>query len=189
MDKIYTGTVPAPYTYKMNVFAMQVEVPGLTTQFTAFDRMWIAREHFHISLVITRYSIPTLMERDGLSEEMAEEKLRNVVVEALEKHAPMLSHLTGEIRQVKRGSDETLIAMAEVANLEEFYTHINQSLDLSLDIPPTHVTFYMTAGTKAISVVNADELASETRLLSAAEAEEVMAKSGLWPEDVRLLAE
>jgi len=165
--------IPQGYSYKSHVFSIHLGLTGLAEKFELLGKNWVIKKEFHVSLLITRYTTPTLMERDNLSEEQAEEKIRKTVVSALGKTSPKLGELPGEVRYVHRDTHETLIFMINVPGLKEFYDSVNEQLGLSLEVPPTHITTYITAASRGIAVVNSQELAEDTRLLTDSEMEEM----------------
>jgi len=161
--KLYIS--PAPYAYKMRVVALPLTISGLNPRIEFEGKPYIAKTEAHISLVMVRRLLPTLIEK-GLSEELAEQRVMETINKGLEFFNPRFEGLTGALRLGQFEDRYSIVAMAKVSNIDEFYDYVNKELGLALEIPPVHITLYTAPNEKAIGLVNSKDLASKTNDLS-----------------------
>lgn len=155
---------PAPYVYKMRVVALPLTISGLNPRIEFEEKPYITKNETHISLVMVRRLLPKLIEK-GLSEELAEQRAMETVNKGLELFSPRFEGLTGELRLGQFEDRYSVVAMAKVSNIDDFYGYINKELGLALKIPPVHITLYTAPNKKAIGLVNNEDLISKTKEL------------------------
>lgn len=119
------------------------------------DEMTIKNE-FHISLVwASRLS--------EMVDKQNKDKIKAEMIEDFEKFTEEYSledyELAKELRLVKKGNQKTIIAMAEVPNLDIFFKKLSQKYGVKLPLQPTHITLYTLPTDKiGIGILSNEEL-------------------------------
>ena len=132
---------------KLGELPKTIEVEG--------DKMIIKNE-FHISLVwIGRLS--------KMVDERNKDKIKLEMIEEFERFTENNSlidyKLTGELRLVKKDGLKTVIAMAEVPNLNIFLEKLSEKYGVKLPVQPTHITLYTLPEDKiGIGILSEEEL-------------------------------
>lgn len=160
----YLQVTPEPYKVRMGYVTLGHEIHGLTPQFKALGKEWFLKREFHISLICVKKILPQLIEKHG-NEKKANELLSQALIEVLKIHHPTFDNFTGELRTAKDGDKETIVAMCAVKNLDKVFDDLNSTLDLQLELPPTHITLYTMANKKAIGIATKEELDTLTSKL------------------------
>lgn len=171
----YLHIMPEPYKVRMGYVTLSHEVHGLTPQFEALGKEWFLKREFHVSLICVKKILPQLIEKHG-DEAKANKLLSEALIKALSTYEPIFENYTGELRTAKDGDKETIVAMCTVKNLDKVFEDLGTLLDLSLELPPTHITLYTLANKKAIGIATKEELNTLTQKLAGQELEEIKEK-------------
>ncbi len=175
----YLQVVPDPYHVRMGYVTLDHTIPGLTSQFSAFEKDWILKREFHVSLISLKNIMRFLFWDDPYRDEVGMRSGAKIMAETLQKvfanSQPTFSSFTGELRLVKDGDKETIVAMCKVKDLDKAFEILNDwfvdNEEEKIEMPPTHITLYTLANRKAIGVTTQEELHALTRKLEDSEIE------------------
>jgi hypothetical protein len=155
-----TSKIKAPYDFYENGFGYirleNLTLGNLPKKLKIDGDELVIKPEFHISLVWAG-------KLSEMIDKHSQEKIKNEIINKFNKFTDENSlqkyKLTNELRLVKRGSQKTIIIMANVPNLERFFKKLSHEYGVELPLQPTHVTLYTLPADKVgIGILSTEEL-------------------------------
>ena len=135
---------------------------GLPGTITLEGSVLSLKTEFHITLIDVK-SIASLIDENNVA------KTEDEIVEEFKdfiKQLPLEEHtILHSFRFVSRDTRKTIIAMAEVPHLSEFFDRLRQKYGKNLPSQPTHVTIYTLPPGGGIGILSQEELTRDSKLV------------------------
>lgn len=141
--------------------SLPVHLPGLPETVNIEGYTLKRRPEFHVSLVCTGQ----IRERHAVNNTDFTKWVVKDFCSYVERHAIVFVRFTGEFRFVSRGGEKSLVAMADVANVEGFFDYMNEVYSLAMEYPPTHVTLYTLDGEPGIFLIDSNDIKERTKVV------------------------
>jgi hypothetical protein len=158
--------IQAPYKYQKGYIHITNELPALPENITVEGKELLLKTSFHTTLLCAK-DVQRVLDNNWdaeLTTEVAERVIK-VFNDFVSKKPLEFRGFTGEFRFVERGDKKSIVAMCEVSNVDELFTHVNSELGIVMPVQPTHVTLYTLQPNKGIGISDQGQL-SETRILN-----------------------
>lgn len=150
----------APYDLYENGFEYirleNLKLGNLPKKLKVADDELVLKPEFHISLVwVGRLSEMV----DAQNKEKIQDEMIKAFDQFTEEYLLRNYEFTEELRLVKKGNQKTIIAMAEVPNLDIFFEGLRQKYEVEFPLQPTHITLYTLPTDKiGIGILSHNEL-------------------------------
>lgn len=122
------------FTYSKGYLALPVEIGELPESISIEGKTLYKKPSFHVSLLCVR----DLIEKHG----DLGERILDLFCSFIRENDISFVMYTGEFRLAKSEERESIIALCEVSNLEEFSDSLGHELGIEIPPQPTHVTLY-----------------------------------------------
>jgi len=139
-------TLATPYKYSQGYITYQLPMlPGLPDQVQVAGRTYRIKDELHVSLVKVLPATDQIAERDHLTLEAAEEVTSAVCFAGISKVKPEFDHYLNDVRLVDQPKRDrhTIVVMAKVTGLADFFDEINHELKLDLPVQVPHVSLFL----------------------------------------------
>ena len=114
---------------------LPITIDHLPLKLCVLNYELLLKEEFHCSLICVR----NLINKYGFG---TEKKIIDLFNDFILNHDITLEKFYNEFRLVRRGEKVSVIAMCNISNIDIFYKLLNEKLEISEVVPPTHVTIY-----------------------------------------------
>lgn len=144
------ATIALPVS--INDLPQEVEVKGKTLHL---------KDSFHVSLVCAG----EILKKHEVDMDNFVKKVEKDFCNFIQDNPVELTGYEDEYRFVEEGDNYTLIVMCSVSNLDKFFDLLNQTHDLNLEYPPTHVTLYSLIPNTGIFVSDSSDIDEKTKVV------------------------
>lgn len=151
------------YTFGNKTISLPVVIKDLPKTIEVYGIKLLLKSSFHISLVC----VGKILENNPILPTTFIEQVINRFCEFTKNHEISLVGYNNEFRLVENADRVSVIAMADVSNLNTFFDLINLEFGLNLSYPPTHVTIYTLQPDLGIFVTNTEDLQRLTKIITA----------------------
>ncbi|MDB5164066.1 MAG: hypothetical protein JWS12_684 [Candidatus Saccharibacteria bacterium] len=159
--------VPSEYQYGNGYIVLKdLVLAGLPQKIALLGHEFFPKSEFHISLVCV-YKLAALI--DPNNKPLIENQIVAEFTQFVQQHPLSTYTLTPNFRHVQRGEKQTLIVMATVAGLEDFFKTLSQKYGVELPLQPAHITLYSIKPVTGIGILSPEELARDSHQVKIAE--------------------
>lgn len=151
------------YTFGNETISLPIVIKDLPKTIEVQGIKLLLKSSFHISLVC----MGKILETNPTLPKTFIEEVVNKFCEFTKNHEVSLVDYNNEFRLVQNADRISVIAMANVSNLNTFFNLINLEFGLNLSYPPTHVTLYTLQPDLGIFVTNTEDLQRLTKVITA----------------------
>ena len=117
------------------------------------------KNEFHISLVCLK-QLDKLYTSDVLTAKKLE--LKQAFLDFEKSHNLIEFELTSKYRLAKRGDKVTVVAMADVPNINELFDSLMNATGINIPTQPTHITIYTLQPEVGIGLTSSEQVENET---------------------------
>jgi hypothetical protein len=139
---------------------VNIELGDLPQKLSIGEYELVLKSEFHISLVCTK-KIAVLIDPTRVDEIRAE------IVESFKQFiqtTPLTDYeITNEFRLVKRDERVTLVVLAVVPGLENFFTELEERYGENIPVQVTHITLYTLQPEAGIGIFSLEELERDSK--------------------------
>jgi hypothetical protein len=121
---------------------VNLQLANLSKTVDIEDYHLLRKSELHISLLAPKHLAPLIVRTNGESIEQIQDKIVAFFKEFVQTTPLTTYRLTDEVRLVKRDERVTLVAMAKVPGIGEFFAALNARFNTNLPIQVTHITIY-----------------------------------------------
>ena len=147
------------YIFKKRTIALPVSLENLPQKVKIDGYELLLKSSFHISLVC----IGKIIEKHNVSIPDFENLIIKDFCEFIENHDVSLVGYRDEFRIATQNERKSVVMMADISNLNDFFDLINQKYNLDIEVHPTHVTLYTLQPDIGIFITDSDDLKQLTR--------------------------
>ncbi len=148
-----------------DVIFLPVSFTGLPPKIYVQGYTLFLKTELHISLV----GIEKLIKRCHITIPNFQEKVVADFCEFTKQHSIDFVRCQDEVRFVVRAERRSVVVMCDLANLDAFFDVLNAKYGLKLPHQPTHVTLYTLQPSIGIFLMDAEDIQSETKIVSVPE--------------------
>lgn len=156
------------YNYENGYVGLMINILGLPESINVEGVKLIPKSEFHITLInaaATAQFINT-ENAESIEAEILEEFKRFITENPIDQY-----RLFKKFRFVSRDDRKSIIAMAEVPNLQEFFNSLRSSYDKTIPYQPTHATIYVLPNKGGIGLLSDRELERDSKEVEVSELE------------------
>jgi hypothetical protein len=139
---------------------VNIELGDLPQKLSVGEYELVLKSEFHISLVCTK-KIAVLIDPTRVDEIRAE------IVESFKQFiqtTPLTDYgITNEFRLVKRDERVTLVVLAVVPGLENFFAELEERYGKNIPVQVTHITLYTLQPEAGIGILSLEELERDSK--------------------------
>jgi hypothetical protein len=139
---------------------VNIELSNLPKKLLVGEYELLLKSEFHISLISAK-KIAALIDQNRATEIQAE------IVEVFKqftKVTPLADYeLTNQFRLVKRDERVTLVVLAVVPGIENFFAELEEKYDKKLPVQVTHITLYTLQPEAGIGILSLEELERDSK--------------------------
>lgn len=148
--------LPKEYSYSLGFIILgNLDLGNLPEHVTVQGFELSQKSEFHISLVCA-YILARLIDPEHKA------RVEGEIVEEFKKFVarqPLSGYkLLPQFRFVQRGQKKTLIVMAEVPGLPDFFATLSHKFQVDLPLQPAHITLYTLQPNAGIGILSDEEL-------------------------------
>jgi hypothetical protein len=156
--------LPSQYNYSHGYITLQnLELAGLPDKINVAGQEFQLKDEFHLSLICV-YEIANLIDpqRKQQIEKLIVREFANYI-----KNQPLDKFkLRGDYRFVQLDIRKTIIALADVEGLANFFKTLSQKFGKDLPVQPAHITLYTLQPNVGIGILSHQELGSNSAPIS-----------------------
>lgn len=159
------------YPYDKGYISLpSIDLSTLPSTITVNGQTLHVKSEFHISLVCV-YRLAEML--DASQQEAKEKEIVQAFADYTTNHSLTDYKLLPEYRLVKRDKRVTVVVMAEVPGLADFFTFFSQKF--GKDFPPqvAHITLYTLQSDAGIGIISADELQHDSEVVDVPELQDL----------------
>jgi hypothetical protein len=149
------------YFFYHDTICTPVTFGDLPEEIVVENETFFKKSDFHISLV----AMGKIIEKNKITTPEFKESIVSDFCEFVAENPINLIGFKSEYRLASEKQLNSIVAMCDVSNLEEFFAHINEKYSLHLEVPPTHVTLYTSHRNLGIFLTDASDIETMTKVV------------------------
>lgn len=152
-----------PYSYDKGYISLNMPViPGLPQTIMVKGHQLTLKSEFHISLIKATYAAELIESKrvEEIADEIVQEFEAFIAKQPLTEYA-----MTGEYRFVQLDVRKTVIGLATVPHLYEFFDLLRGKYKVDIPSQPTHITMYTLQPDKGIGILSEKQLEQDSEVV------------------------
>ncbi len=158
------------YNYKNGYVFLMINIYGIPESINIDGLKLILKSEFHITLINVEATSKfiNIENAKSIETEILEEFKKFIIEKPLDQYS-----LFKKFRFVSRDNRKTIIAMANVSNLIDFFDLIGNKYNKTIPYQPTHATLYGLLGKRSIGLLSNQELKRDSKKIVISELEDL----------------
>ena len=144
------------YYYEEGYIGLNIDIVGLPESIVIKGYEFVPKSDFHITLINARATARTIdiNNADNIEKEIVNEFKNFIIKQPLDSY-----QLFKKFRFVTRDERKSVIAMASVPNLKEFFDILRKKYSAEIPYQPTHATLYVLPSMGGIGLLSEQQMA------------------------------
>ncbi len=149
------------YLLEWENIVLPVELRDLPREIEVEGYRLALRSSFHVSLVC----IGKIIEKNKIAIPDFAKSVIKDFCEFTKAHDVSLTAFRDEFRFVEQNERRTVVIMADVSFLDNFFTLLNKKYHLEIEVPPTHITLYTLPSGHGIYLTTPGDIRQLTKII------------------------
>lgn len=128
---------------------------ALPDEVTVGQKTLYKKSEFHVSLMALKNLLPLI---NTVNTDVDEADLVQAFLDYQSSTDLSAFTPTQELRYVKRGERETVVAMVDVPNIDSLFQRLREKYNVDIPTQPTHITLYTLQPETGIGILSQEEL-------------------------------
>ena len=147
------------YNYEEGYIGLNISIAGLPESIVFKGNEFVLKSDFHITLI---NAVATARSIDINNAESIEKEIVYEFKNFINKQSLDRYQLFKKFRFVTRDERKSVIAMANVPNLKEFFDVLRQKYNTAIPYQPTHATIYVLPSKGGIGLLSDEQLEQDS---------------------------